>query len=65
MALTLGLALSSGVITGSIMRLPFFEQVCEKEDHFDNETHLITPQDFHSKSGEISSSPNFGDTTSK
>ena len=65
LALTLGLAISSGVVTGLIMRLPIFEQVIQKEDYFEDEPHWITPQDFHSKTPEISSSPKFGDTTSK
>jgi hypothetical protein len=68
LALTLGLAISSGIVTGFIMKLPIFEQVNEKEDYFEDEPHWITPQDFkeiNSKPVEISSSQNFETITSK
>jgi ammonium transporter Rh len=65
LALTLGLAISSGIVTGLIMRLPIFEQVKEKEDFFEDDPHWITPQDFNSKPVIISSSPNFGNISIK
>lgn len=37
------LAISSGALTGLLLRVPIFEQVKEKEDMFDDQSSWITP----------------------
>lgn len=46
LALTLGLAIVSGLLTGALIRLPIFEQIKDTEDMFDDESSWITPSNF-------------------
>lgn len=47
LALTLGMALVGGAITGLLMKLPFLEQIEDSNDNlFDDEPNWITPDDY-------------------
>jgi len=56
LAVTLGLAIVGGALTGIIMRLPIIEQVNEEELMFDDETAFITPEDYSLKLTEVKTS---------
>ena len=45
-ALTLGMAIVGGIITGLVMKLPFLEKFDEEEDMFDDGENWKTPEDF-------------------
>jgi hypothetical protein len=53
LAMTLGMALFSGFITGYIMKLPIIEQIEETEEMFDDEPHWVTPEDYSLKLTEV------------
>jgi hypothetical protein len=53
LAMTLAVALISGVITGYIMKLPIIEQIDECEEMFDDEPHWVTPEDYSLKLTEV------------
>ena len=53
LALTLGMALIGGIITGYIMKLPIIEQVQDVEEMFDDEPNWITPEDYSLKLTEV------------
>ena len=46
LAITLGIAILGGLLTGLILRIPFIEQVNESDELFDDESNWITPKDF-------------------
>jgi hypothetical protein len=52
-ALTVGVALVGGIITGYIMKLPIIEQVDDEEEMFDDEPYWITPEDYVLKLAEV------------
>ena len=49
LAVTLGLALVSGIITGYVMKLPIFEQIEDGQELFEDEPNWKTPEDFDLK----------------
>lgn len=53
LALTLGLALVSGIVTGYLMKLPIIEQIDEIEEMFDDEPNWTTPEDYSLKLTEV------------
>ena len=53
LAVTLGMALVGGVLTGYLMRIPIIERVDEEEEMFDDEPHFITPEDYSLKLAEV------------
>ena len=53
LAVTLGLAIVTGVITGLILKTPLFEQVKDENEMFDDEPNWLVPTDeLFVKSGE-------------
>jgi hypothetical protein len=46
LAMTIGFAVVSGILTGIIMRLPIFEQIRSEEDMFTDRDNWHTPDDF-------------------
>lgn len=50
--LTLALSITSGTVTGLIMRLPIFEKV-DEENMFDDESAFVTPEEYSLKLAEI------------
>jgi ammonium transporter Rh len=46
LAVTLGIAIVSGLITGFIIKLPFIEQINKEDDFFDDGVYWHTPDDF-------------------
>jgi len=46
LAMTLGMAIVSGILTGFLMKLPIFEQLKDDEDMFDDQSSWLTPSDF-------------------
>jgi len=53
LAITLGMALVGGIITGFIMKLPIIEQVQDIEEMFDDEPNWLTPEDYSLKLTEV------------
>ncbi len=53
LAMTLGLALVGGILTGYIMKLPIIEQIEDVEEMFDDEPHWVTPEDYSLKLTEV------------
>jgi ammonium transporter Rh len=53
LAMTLGVAIVSGVITGYIMKLPIIEQISDSEEMFDDEPNWVTPEDYSLKLTEV------------
>ena len=45
-AVTLGISVVSGAITGLLLRLPIFEQLSEDVEMFDDEAQWVTPDDY-------------------
>ena len=45
LAVTLGLAIVTGILTGIILKTPLFEQIKEEDDMFDDEPNWIIPSD--------------------
>lgn len=45
-ALTLGMAIVGGIITGIILRLPFIDQITEEHELFEDETCWKVPEEF-------------------
>ena len=50
--LTLAISITSGTVTGLIMRLPIFEKV-DEENMFDDESAFVTPEEYSLKLAEI------------
>jgi hypothetical protein len=46
LALTLGMAIVSGVVTGFIIKLPFIEKIKDEDDLFNDRVYWHTPDDF-------------------
>lgn len=46
LAVTIGMALVGGAITGLLLRLPVFEQLSEDVEMFDDEAQWVTPDDY-------------------
>ena len=46
LGLTLGLAIVSGALTGFVLKLPFIDQVKEKEEMFEDHLFWETPSDY-------------------
>lgn len=46
LAMTLGMAIVSGILTGFLMKLPIFEQLKDDEDMFDDQSSWLTPSKF-------------------
>lgn len=46
LGVTLGIAIFGGALTGSIMRLPLFQQIDKEEFLFDDDPNWSTPSDF-------------------
>jgi len=44
--ITIGVALVTGALTGLFLRLPFFEQLSEDVEMFDDEAQWVTPDDY-------------------
>lgn len=44
--ITIGVALTSGALTGFLLRLPIFEQLSKSVEMFDDEVQWITPDDY-------------------
>lgn len=53
MAVTLGIALVSGLLTGYIIKLPIIEQIEENEEMFDDEPHWMVPEDYSLRLTEV------------
>lgn len=45
-AITVGISLVAGAITGLLLRLPLFEQLSEDVEMFDDEAQWVTPDDY-------------------
>lgn len=45
-AITIGISVISGAITGLLLRLPIFEQLSEEVEMFDDEAQWVTPDDY-------------------
>lgn len=45
-AITIGISLLAGAITGFVLRLPLFEQLSEDVEMFDDEAQWVTPDDY-------------------
>lgn len=52
-AVTLGMAIIGGILTGFVMRLPIMEKVEDIEEMFDDEPNWITPEDYSLKLTEV------------
>ena len=46
LAVTIGLAVVGGALTGLFLRLPIFEQLSEEVEMFDDEAQWVTPDDY-------------------
>lgn len=53
LAVTLGMAIIGGIITGYIMKLPIIEQIEDIEEMFDDEPNWLTPEDYSLKLTEV------------
>ena len=53
LALTLGMAIVGGTITGLVMKLPFLEKFDDEEDMFDDGHNWKTPEDFDEASSRV------------
>lgn len=53
LAVSFGIAIVSGIITGFILRLPIIEQVKDEEEMFDDEINFIVPEDYSLKLTEV------------
>ncbi|RNA27197.1 ammonium transporter Rh type B-like [Brachionus plicatilis] len=53
LAVTLGMAIIGGIITGYIMKLPIIEQIQDIEEMFDDEPNWLTPEDYSLKLTEV------------
>ena len=49
LAMTLGMAIVGGILTGFLMKLPIFEQIKDNEEMFDDESSWITPSKYLNK----------------
>ena len=53
LAVTLGIAIVGGLLTGILLRTPLVEQVNDEELMFDDETTFKTPEDYSLKLTEV------------
>ena len=53
LALTLGMAIVGGLITGLVMKLPCIERFDDEEDMFDDGPNWKTPEDFDETSSQV------------
>jgi hypothetical protein len=46
LAVTLGISIVGGIVTGLIMKLPFIEKIKNEDDMFNDRLHWLTGSDF-------------------